>query len=101
MTVEHLFTRGIFVSDVLRTLAQQFAKVGEVATAPFQYAPAFRQGASAELDELAILSADGVWAFNLVSRNTMMQGFLHMEGGDKLFLFICQFHSSPSTLLGG
>ena len=28
-----------------------------------------------------------------------MQGLLYMEGGDKLLLFIRQFHSSPSTLL--
>ena len=29
----------------------------------------------------------------------MMQGLLHMEGGDKLLPFIRQFYSSPSTLL--
>ena len=53
-----------------------------------------------ELDESAtILSVDGAGAFDLVSRNAMMQGLLHMEGGDKLLPFIRQFYSSPSTLL--
>ena len=53
-----------------------------------------------ELEESAtIFSVDGVGAFDLVSRNAMMQGLLHMEGGDKLLPFIRQFYSSQSTLL--
>ena len=47
-------TRGIVVGDVFRrlvarTLAQQFAKVEEVATAPFQLPSALGQDASASL----------------------------------------------------
>ena len=106
--------RGIVESDVFRrlvarTLTQQFAKAGEVATGPFQYARVLRAGCECvahalqsmtELDESAtILSVDGVGVFDLVSRNAIMQGLLHMEGGDKLLPFTRQFYSSPSTLL--
>ena len=91
----------MFRQLVARTLAQQFAKVGEVATAPFQSAFSTRAGCECvahalqsmtELDDSAtILSVDGVGAFDLVSRNAMMQGLFHMEGGDKKLPFVRQF----------
>ena len=44
-----------------------------------------------------ILSVDGVGAFDLVSRNAMMQGLLGMEGGDQVLPFVRLFYGSPST----
>ena len=46
-----------------------------------------------------VLSVDGVGAFDLISSNSMMQGLLHMEGGEKLLPFVRMFHSTPSTFL--
>ena len=106
--------RGIVVSDafrrlVARTLAQQFAKKAETATAPFQYALSTRAGCECvshalqtltDLDESAtILSVDGVGAFDLISRRAMLEGLLNMEGGDRLLPFARQFYGSPSTFL--
>ena len=105
--------RGIVVGDVFRrlvarTLAQQFAKRVESATAPFQYALSPRAGCECvshalqsltDLDESAtILSVDGV-GVDLVSRKAMLQGLLKMEGGDSLLPFARQFCGSPSAFL--
>ena len=103
--------RGIVVGDVLRrlvarTLAQQFAKKSRDGHCPFQFALSTWAGCEcvshalqSDLDESAtILSVDGVGAFHLVSRKSMLQGLLNMEGGDSLF-FRRQFHGSPSTFL--
>ena len=94
--------RGIVVGDafrrlVARTIAQQVSKAVEEATAPFQYALKTRAGTECvshmlqtltDLDLRAtILSVDGVGAFDLISRNSMMEGLLHMEGGDQLLPF--------------
>ena len=87
--------RGIVVGDVLRrVLARTIAKAVEKATAPFQFALKTRAGSECvshilqtltDLDARAtILSVDGVGAFDLISRNSMMEGLLHMEGGDQL-----------------
>ena len=46
-----------------------------------------------------ILSVDGVGAFDLVSRNAMLQGLLGMEDGDRLLPFVRLFHGDPSTFL--
>ena len=106
--------RGIVVSDVLRrlvarTMAKQCALSAEKATAPFQYALRTRAGCECvshvlqtltDLDPSAtILSIDGVGAFDLVSRNAMLQGLMGMEGGDRLLPFVRLFHGSPSTFL--
>ena len=90
--------RGIVVGDVFRrlvarTLAQQFAKRVESATAPFQYALCV----SHALQSLTDL--DGVGAFDLVSRKATLEGLLNMEGGDSLLPFARQFYGSPSTFL--
>ena len=105
--------RGIVVGDVFRrlvarTLAQQFAKKVESATAPFQCALSTRAGCECvshalqsltDLDESAtILSVDGVGAFDLVSRKAMLQGLLNMEGGDSLLPCARQFYGSPTFL---
>ena len=106
--------RGIVVGDVFRrlvarTLAQQFAKKVESATAPFQHALNTRAGCECvshalqsltDLDESAtLLSVDGVGAFDFVSRKAMLQGLLNMEGGDNLLPLARQFYGSPSTFL--
>ena len=106
--------RGIVVGDtfrrlVARTIAQQVSEAVEVATAPFQCALRTRAGCECvshvlqtltDLDELAtILSVNGVGAFDLISRNAMMQGLMHMEGGEQVLPFVRLFYSSPSSFL--
>ena len=101
--------RDVFPRLVARTLAQQFAKKAEMATAPFQYALSTRAGCECvshalqtltDLDESAtILSVDGVGAFDLISRRAMLEGLLNMEGGDRLLPFARQFYGSPSMFL--
>ena len=109
--------RGIVVSDVLRrlvarTIAKQYAEAAEKATAPFQYALRTRAGCECvahvlqtltDLDPNAtILSIDGVGAFDLVSRNAMMEGLLRMEGGDRILPFVRLFYGeSFRVLMGG
>ena len=46
-----------------------------------------------------ILSVDGVGAFDLVSRNAMLQGLLGMEDGDRLLPFVRLLYGDPSTFL--
>ena len=81
--------RGIVVGDVLRravarTIAQQFTKQVEAATSPHQYALKTKAGCETvahilqvltDLDPHAtIVSVDGIGAYDLISRNAMMQG---------------------------
>ena len=88
--------RGIVVGDVFRrivarTIAQQIGDQVEKATAPNQFALKTRAGCEcvshtlrtlAEMDEATtILSVDGVGAFDLISRSTMMQGLVDMPDG--------------------
>ena len=90
---------------VARTMVRQVAEVAEAATAPFQHAFHTRAGTECvshvmqtliDLDpRTTVLSVDGVGAFGLISRNSMMQGWLHMEGGEKLLPFARMFHSEP------
>ena len=91
--------RGIVVRDVLRrlvvrTMAKQCSKSAEAATAPFQCALQTRAGSECvshvlqtltDLDPNATtLSVDGVGAFDLISRKSMLAGLLQMEGGDRM-----------------
>ena len=81
--------RGIVVGDVMRrlvarTMAKQVAKKAEEATAPFQYALTTKAGCECvahilqtitDLDNRAtVVSIDGVGAYDLISRNAMMEG---------------------------
>ena len=78
--------RGIVVGDVFRrvvarTIAKQFSKPGEAATAPFQFALSTRagcecvthliRGATDINDRTPIVSVDGIGAFDSISRNSM------------------------------
>ena len=106
--------RGIVVGDVLRrlvarTIAKQVIKKIEAATAPFQYAPSTKAGCECvahvlqtliDLDpEAAIMSIDGVGAYDLISRNAMLEGLLRMEGKDQILPFVRCFFGNPSTYL--
>ena len=106
--------RGIVVGDmfrrlVSRTLAQQFAKRGEDVTSPHQYVLKTRAGCGCvahllqslmDLDEGAtVVFVDGVGAFDLVSRNAMLNGLLKMVDGEQLLPFARLFYSQPSTCL--
>ena len=106
--------RGITVGDILRrlvskTVAQQYSKRVEIATAPFQYALSTRVGCECIAhviqtvtgmdEEATVVSIDGVGAFNLISRNAMLQALLEIDGGDQIMLFIRQFYGRPSTHL--
>ena len=45
------------------------------------------------------MSVDGVGAFDLVSRNAMLNGLLEMVDGEQLLPFARLFYSQPSTHL--
>ena len=47
--------------------------------------------------EATIMSSDGAGAFDLISRNAMLEGLLRMEGGDQILPFVRCFYGSPST----
>ena len=106
--------RGIVVGDIIRrlvarTMAKQIAKKVETATVPFQYALKTKAGCECvahvlqtltDTDpEATVLSIDGVGAYDLISRNAMLEGLLRMEGGDQILPFVRCFYGSPSTYL--
>ena len=106
--------RGIVVGDIFRrlvakTMAKQMAKKAEKATAPFQYALSTKAGweciahilqALTDLDaNTTVVTIDGVGAYDLISRNAMMEGILKMEDGDRILPFVRCFYGSPSTYL--
>ena len=94
---------------VARTMAKQIAKKAEKATAPFQYALTTKAGCECvahilqtitDMDERAtVVSIDGVGAYDLISRNAMLEGLLRMEDGDQVLPFVRCFYGSPSTYL--
>ena len=94
---------------VARTIAQQINPAVERATAPFQYALTTRAGVECvahviqtltDLDHAATVpSADGVGAFDLISRASMLEGLRAMEDGDSVLPFVSQFYSSASTYI--
>ena len=103
--------RGIVVGDVVRrlvarTLAQQMGPAVERHTSPFQFALSTKSGcecvahiaqAMTDLDPTTtLLSVDGIGAFDLISREAMLQGLLEVEGGGGVLPFVRQFYSSPS-----
>ena len=106
--------RGIVVGDILRrlvarTISQQITPAVEVATAPFQFALSTRAGtecvshvlqARTDLDPMGtVLSFDGVGAFDLVSRTSMLRGFQGVEGGGSVLPFVRQFKGGTSSFL--
>ena len=106
--------RGIVVGDIIRrlvarTIAQQFSATIERATAPFQYALSTKAGGECiahalqdltDLDPRAtVLSLDGVGAFDLISRGSMLEGLRSILGGDSVLPFVLQFYGRPSSYL--
>ena len=100
--------RGIVVGEIFRrvaarTIAQQFS----AKAAPHQYALKTKAGCETvahilkvltELDENAtVVSVDGIGAFDLISRNSMMRGLRHMVDGEKILPFVRVFHGKPSS----
>ena len=106
--------RGIVAGDVFRrlvarTIAQQLGLAIERATSPFQYALSTRAGTECiahaiqvltDVDpSTTLLSIDGIGAFDLVSRQAMLQGLLFVAGGDSALPFVQQFYGAPSSYL--
>ena len=91
---------------VCRTVAQQIGPAVEVATAPHQYVMSTRaaceciahvlQARTDQDDRATVFSIDGIGAFDLVSRESMLRGLLRVEGGDSVLPFVRQFCFSPS-----
>ena len=44
-----------------------------------------------------VQTSDGVGAFDLISRNAMLQALLEIDGGDQIISFVRQLHGRPST----
>ena len=103
--------RGIVAGDmvrrlVTRTIAQQIHGPVERAS-PFQYALSTRAGTGCIAHAIqaitdatpraTVLSADGISAYDTISRVAMLRGLRRMEGGDAMLPFVSQFYGSPST----
>ena len=94
---------------VARTMAKQVAKQAEKATAPFQFALSTKAGCEriahivqsvTDVDSNAtVVSIDGVGAYDLISRNSMLRGLLRMENGDQILPFVRCFCGRPSMYL--
>ena len=106
--------RGIVVGDVFRravarTIAQQYVAKVEVATTPHQYALRTKAGCETvahilqvltDLDPNAtVVSVDGIGAYDLISRNSMLRGVRHMADGEQLLPFVRAMYGQPSTHL--
>ena len=106
--------RGIVVGDIVRrlvarTMAKQVAKQAEKATAPFQYALSTNavceciahivQSLTGVDSNATIVSIDGVGAYDLISKNSMLRRLLRMENGDQILPFVWCFYGRPSTYL--
>ena len=85
--------RGIVVEDIFRRIvARTMAQRRDGLRVPHH--------TDLHLDPpTTILSVDAVGAFDVICRNSMMQGLLHMEGDEKLLLFVRMFYSTPSSFL--
>ena len=106
--------RGIVAGDVIRrlvarTMAQQLQKAVGVAFAPFQYALSTKAGCECVAHALQGLtqlhpdttntSIDGICAFDLISRESMLTGFTRVDGGQAALPFVRLFYRSPSVYL--
>ena len=98
--------RGIVVGDMIRrlvarTVAQQVGSNVEKATAPYQYALSTRAGCEcvANPNTRQLCPVDGVSAYDTISRESMMQGLLDMEGAETVLPFVRQFHGRVSQYL--
>ena len=106
--------RGIVAGDIVRrlvarTMSQQMMDKVQAATAPFQYAMATKSGCECiahalqgltEIDPRAtVMSIDGISAFELISRQAMLQGLMDWDGGSSALPFVALFYGTPSSYL--
>ena len=106
--------RGIVAGDVIRrlvsrTIAQQIGKAVESATAPHQYALSTRagceciahilQGLCEQNPQAAVVSVDGLSAFDQISRVAMLDGLLNVANGGAVLPFVRMFYGAPSSYL--
>ena len=86
-----------------RTIAQKINPIVERCTAPFQYALTTRVGiecvahalqALTEEKPEAVMSLDGISAFDLISRKSMPEGLCRIPGGE-VFPFVRMFYVHP------
>ena len=94
---------------VARTIAQQISEAVEAATAPFQYALTTKAGCECvahavhalteQHPDATILSIDGVGAFDLISRESMLRGLMRCPGGSSVMPFVWMFDGQPSACL--
>ena len=90
---------------------KKIAKKVEAATAPFQYALKTKAGCECVVHVLqtltdtdpdaTVMSIDGVGAYDLISRNAMLEGLLRMKGGDQILLFVRCFLRQPIHIFLG
>ena len=95
--------RGIVAGDILRrlvarTMCQQLGPAIEAATAPFQYALTTQSGCECVAhaiqaltdinDSATVMSVDGIGAFDLVSRESMLAGLTRVTGGPSALPFV-------------
>ena len=100
--------RGIVAGDIVRrlvarTMSQQMMEKVQAATAPFQYAMATKSGCECiahalqgltEIDaRVTVMSIDGISAFDLISRQAMLQGLMD------LLSLLSHCFSAPSSYL--
>ena len=105
--------RGIVVGEILRrlvtrTTAQSLGHAFKKATAPHQYALTTRSGCESishvlqgltDLDpEATVMSVNGVGAFDLISRASMLSALRNARGCDAL-PFVLQFCGQPSSYI--
>ena len=94
---------------VCRTIAQQISDVVEAVAAPYQYALSTRAGTeciahilqtlTADNPRTTVLSIDGIGAFDLISRKSMLEALMTVEGGPDIMPFVRQFYGQPSMCL--
>ena len=106
--------RGIVVGEILRrlvvrTMAQSLGSLWKTGTAPHQDALTTRSGCEliahalqgfTDLDpEATVMSVDGVGAFDLISRASMMSAVRKAPGCGDAVPFVLQFQGQPSSYI--
>ena len=106
--------RGIVVGDIFRRLvarclAQTYAAQIHTACQPHQFALSTRAGTEAIVHALtataesnpthAIMSVDGIGAYDTISRASMLQGLLAVPEANCCLPFVRQFYTTPSTYI--
>ena len=81
-----------------RTMSQQLMEAVQVATSPFQCAMSTKSGC--EMDPRAtVMSIDGISAYDLISRQAMMQGLRDVFGRSSALPFVSMFYGTESRYL--